>query len=87
VRFHELHAEQAVEVTSLAPHGAASEAGLRQGDLIAAINDEAVTHVDDLYHFLTDWPPGERLTLTVLRRIRKLTFSVRPADAGAAMQP
>jgi len=83
VRFHELRAEQAVEVMSLAPQGAASEAGLRQGDLIVAINDEAVTHVDDLYRFLTDWPPGEMLTLTILRRTSKLTLSVQPSDAGA----
>jgi len=61
---------------------AASRGGLREGDLIVAINDQAVTHVDDLYRFLCGWPPGK--TLTVLRRAKKLNLIVRLTEAGAA---
>ena len=87
VRYHELDAEFAVEVTSLPAQSAARRAGLREGDLIAAINHHAVTNVDDLYRFLSGWPPGKRLTLTVLRRAQKLTLSVQPTEAGAPAPP
>ncbi len=76
----QLGTDHAVEVTSLDPQGAASQAGVREGDLIVAINAEAVAHVDDLYRFLSEWPPGK--TLTLLRRANKVQLEVRPADAG-----
>ncbi len=86
VRFHELGAEHAVEVTALDEGGPAGRAGLREGDLVVAINAQSVAHVDDLYRFLSDWPPGDPVTLTVLRRTSKLQIGVRPTDAGGGDQ-
>lgn len=85
-RFHALGTEHAVEVASLDKDGPAGRAGLREGDLVVAINAQAVAHMDDLYRFLSDWPPGEHLTLSVLRRAKKLQLSVQPTDAGARPQ-
>jgi S1-C subfamily serine protease len=31
---------------------------LRQGDLIAGVNEQPVRSVDNLYRFLSGWPPG-----------------------------
>ena len=80
VRYHELGAESAVEVYSLDAEGPASRAGLRRGDLIVAINGQVIANVDDLYRFLSEWPAGEALSLTVLRHSRKLAITSLPTE-------
>jgi S1-C subfamily serine protease len=81
VRFHGLVADHAVEVASLDRAGAAARAGLRRGDLIVGINEQPVRSVDDLYRFLSEWPPGEELSLTVLRHAKKVTLKAMPTWA------
>jgi S1-C subfamily serine protease len=80
VRFHELSAESAVEVYSLDTDGPAARAGLQRGDLLVAINGQVITNVDELYRFLSEWPAGESLTLTVLRHARKITLTSVPTE-------
>jgi S1-C subfamily serine protease len=80
VRFHELTAESAVEVYSLDTAGPAHDAGLHRGDLIVAINGQSIGSVDDLYRFLSEWPAGQTLVLTVLRHTRKLTLTAAPTE-------
>jgi S1-C subfamily serine protease len=80
VRYHALSAESAVEVYSLDADGPAARAGLRRGDLIVAINGQVIANVDDLYRFLSEWPAGEALSLTVLRHTRKLTLTSVPTE-------
>jgi len=80
VRYHELSAESAVEVYSLDGDGPAARAGLRRGDLIVAINAQVIANVDDLYRFLSEWPAGEAVSLTVLRHTRKLTIASMPTE-------
>jgi len=80
VRYHELSAESAVEVYSLDADGPAARAGLRRGDFIVAINGQVTTNVDDLYRFLSEWPAGEALSLTVVRHTRKLTITSVPTE-------
>ena len=82
VRFHGLTTTQAVEVVHVQPGGPASEAGVMLGDLIVGIGDAAVSSVDDLHRFLTEWPPARPLMLTLLRRTEKLRLSVVPAEAA-----
>ncbi|MDD1671454.1 MAG: PDZ domain-containing protein [Methanomicrobiales archaeon] len=71
-----------VEVISLEPGSPAAEAGIKAGDLILAINQSRVECVDDLHHFLAEWPVGMKVTLTVLRKTVMQTFNVIPAEAG-----
>jgi S1-C subfamily serine protease len=82
VRHHELGTGSAVQVASQDPDGPAARAGVRAGDRIVAINEQAVGSVDDLYRFLSDWPPGSEVTLTVLRRSKKIRLAVVPTAAG-----
>lgn len=80
VRYHDLNADQAVEIHSLDAAGPAARAGLHRGDWIVAINGQSVEDVDDLYRFLSEWPAGKELSLTVLRHTQKLTLSALPTE-------
>jgi S1-C subfamily serine protease len=83
VRFHGLAESQAVEVHSVESRGPAQAAGLRQGDLIVAINGKAVRTVDDLHRFLSDWPIGQAAELTVVRGKELTRLAIKPAEAAA----
>jgi S1-C subfamily serine protease len=81
VRFHNLSDDYAVEAISVDPRGPAAQAGLREGDLIVAINNEPLSSVDDLHRFLAEWPIGEPVVLSLIRGLERLELRVRPAEA------
>jgi len=81
IRFHKLAKSQAVEVGGIEPSGPSSRSGLRTGDLIVAIQKQAVTSVDDMYRILGEWPVGEELTLSVVRGKDRLEFRIVPTEA------
>jgi Do/DeqQ family serine protease len=66
-----------VYVAQVVPGGAAAAAGLREGDVIVAINGEPVTTVNDLRIRTSSTPPGSEVTLTVLRGGREQQIKVR----------
>ena len=63
---HDLLSETGVEVVEVSDGGAAEKSGVRQGDLIVAINDRIVTSVDDIHRLLTAIPVSTPLQLTIL---------------------
>lgn len=81
-RQYELPSAQAVEVIAIDPQGPAAQAGVNQGDLIVAIEGQAVNSVDDLHRFLAGWPIGNSLTLTVLRGVTRLDLRLAPNEAA-----
>ncbi len=81
VRFFKLSSDQAVEIISVDPRGPAGKAGIQEGDFIIAMNEHSTTSVDDLHHFLSEWPIGEPVKLTLLRGTEQRTISVVPAEA------
>ena len=81
VRFHNLANERAVEVVSAEPNGPARQAGLREGDLVVAINEQAVTSIDDLHRFLAEWPINGPVTLTIIRGQERLVVEAVPTEA------
>ncbi len=83
VRFHGLKKNYAVEVMSVETSGPAGRAGLRQGDLIVAVNGEAVQSVDDLHRFLSDWPIGRSAQVEILRGMALQTLGIVPREAPA----
>jgi S1-C subfamily serine protease len=80
VRFHDLPNEGAVFVASVEPQSPADRAGVRPGDLIVALDAQAVTRVDDLHRLLTEGRVGVTTRLTVLRDLNKVLIDVVPTD-------
>ncbi|MGA2695502.1 MAG: trypsin-like peptidase domain-containing protein [Terriglobales bacterium] len=81
VRFYDLPRETGVVVMAITPGGAAQRAGVREGDVIIALDNKPVAGVDDLHRLLTDAHVGMSSKLTVLRRTEKLDLYVLPEEA------
>ena len=79
-RAHQLPTLQAVEIVAVEARGPASRAGLREGDLLVAVNGRPVGTVDDVHHMLVACPIGEPLTVTVLRGAARFDLAVTPAE-------
>jgi len=67
---------QGVLVSQVITGSAASEAGLKAGDVVIAIADESITSVSDVHDALGNYKPGETLSLSVLRDRQKESFQV-----------
>ncbi|MBS1849619.1 MAG: trypsin-like peptidase domain-containing protein [Acidobacteria bacterium] len=81
VRFYDLPQDSGVVVTFVTEGSPAKKAGLREGDIITALDSKPVAGVDDLHRLLTDARVGVVSTLTVLRRTEKLELRVVPQEA------
>jgi S1-C subfamily serine protease len=57
------------------------KAGLREGDVIVALDGKPVAGVDDLHRLLTDARVGVSNSLTVLRWTEKLNLAVVPEES------
>ncbi|MFQ5962244.1 MAG: S1C family serine protease [Candidatus Methylomirabilales bacterium] len=79
-REFELRAASAVEVVSMEEKGPAYRAGLREGDLIVAVNGQDVASVDDIHRLMTGWSAGSVLGLTIVRNGEKLQLQVIPDE-------
>jgi S1-C subfamily serine protease len=67
-RYANITQPSGVRVMRVADKSPAEEAGLRSGDLIVAIDGEAVTGVDDLLRLLNHERVGREVKITLLRR-------------------
>ena len=76
VRALGLASRHAVEVLSRESSGPAAASDLRAGDLIVAINGEAVDGTDALHRLLARVAPGSELTLQVVRRTQLLQVAL-----------
>jgi S1-C subfamily serine protease len=81
VRFYDLPKETGVVVISVEENSPAKRAGLREGDVIVALEGHPVAGVDDLHRVLTDVRVGVSCSLTVLRWTDKLELKVVPEEA------
>ena len=81
VRFYDLPQESGVVVLAATEGSPAQRAGLREGDVIVAMDGKPVAGVDDLHRLLTDARVGVSCVLTVLRRTEKLEQKVVPEEA------
>jgi serine protease Do len=75
-------------VQSVVPRGPAAKAGVEAGDLVVALNGKPVESASDLTRNVALVPPGESVSVTVLRKgdKKQLSFKVaqRPEDEGVA---
>jgi S1-C subfamily serine protease len=84
VRRHlELLQEAGVEVMSVEPEGPAAKGGVRDGDIVLALDGRPVQSVDDVHRTLTEWPVGKPLPLALVRRTERLDIVALPTEARA----
>jgi len=81
VRFYDLPRETGALVLSVEDESPAKRGGLREGDVIVALEGQAVAGVDDLHRLLTEVRVGVSCSLTVLRWTEKLELKVVPEEA------
>jgi S1-C subfamily serine protease len=81
VRFYNLPQETGVVVISVTAGSPGQKAGLREGDVIVALDGKPVAGVDDLHRLLTDARVGVSSSLTVLRWTEKLELPVVPEES------
>lgn len=82
VRFHDLPVESAIAVVSVESGSPAERAGLRQSDLVVALDGKQIAGVDDLHRLLTETQVGARSHLTVIRGPQKLEMAIVPEEAA-----
>ncbi len=82
VRFYDLPNETGAMVLSVEENSPAKRAGLREGDIIVALERQPVAGVDDLHRLLTDVRVGVSNTVEVLRGTEKLQLRIAPEEAN-----
>ena len=80
VRFYDLPKETGAVVVSVEDKSPAKRAGVREGDVIVALEGHPVAGVDDLHRVLTDVRVGISCSLTVLRHTKKLELKIVPEE-------
>ena len=60
-------------IAQVTPDGPAAKAGLKQGDVVLAVNGERIGEMRRLPRVIADIPPGETIRLTVWRNGREQT--------------
>ena len=81
VRFYDLPKETGALVLSVEDGSPAKRGGLREGDIVVALEGQPVAGVDDLHRLLTEVRVGVSCVLTVLRYTEKLELRVVPEEA------
>ncbi len=79
-RANRLAVASGVFVVSVEPASPGSAVGLRDGDVIFALGDTAITGVDDLHRQLTEERIGVETTLAILRRGARRELRVVPSE-------
>jgi S1-C subfamily serine protease len=82
VRFFDLPKESGALVLSVEEKSPAYRAGVREGDVIVAVEGLPVAGVDDLHRVLTDVRVGVSCTLTLLRHTEKLELRIVPEESA-----
>ena len=83
VRFYNLPQESGVVVISVTAGSPGQKAGLREGDVIVALDGKPVAGVDDLHRLLTDARVGVNNPLTVLRWTESLSWRSCPKNRSS----
>jgi S1-C subfamily serine protease len=78
VKYFHLEASGSVEVLQVEKDGPADHAGIRTGDLMVRIGGSAVSSVDDLHRFLTEWPVSKPVDILLIRRLEMKCVQVIP---------
>jgi S1-C subfamily serine protease len=82
VRFYNLPSETGVLVVSVEKQSPAEKAGLREGDLIVAFNNQPIGSIHDLHKMLVSEQIGVPAKLLIIRHTEKLELTILPAESG-----
>lgn len=85
VRVHQL--EVGAEVLEIVPESPAEKSGLREGDLILAVDDDEVTLETPLVGLITDHEPSDTVTLTVERDGQEREIAVELGEWPVLEEP
>jgi S1-C subfamily serine protease len=86
-RFHNLNGEGGVRIASIEPGSPAAATDLRDGDIIVAIEQDAVSGIDDLHRWLTGDRTGQPMRVVALRGTERIERVVTPVEKPATMRP
>jgi S1-C subfamily serine protease len=81
VRYYDLAVESGILIVSFEANSPARKAGLREGDIIVAFDDQPIAGIDDLHKLLTEDRIGHRSSLSIIRNTDKLTLDVVPEES------
>jgi S1-C subfamily serine protease len=79
-RYHRLVQETGVLVAGTEPDSPAARAGLLEGDVVLALDDEPTPAVDALHKLLTADRIGERSIVTFLRGVELRRHAIVPLE-------
>lgn len=79
-RYYHLEQESGVRVAQLDPNGPAQKAGLQKEDVVIGLANHPMKGVDDLQHFLTDWPVGIPAEAQLLRGTNLIKRTIIPGE-------
>jgi S1-C subfamily serine protease len=82
VRRHELADRRGLLIVTVEPGSPAETAGLREGDLLVAFEEQPVRGIDDLHRLLTLIDLRRSYRLTLIRKSEKLQPIVLPIEAA-----
>src|SRR5205807_9627358 len=81
IRFYNLPLETGVLVVSVEKESPAQRAGLREGDLIIAFNEQPMGSIHELHKMLMGEQIGVEAKLLVIRHTEKLVLAITPAES------
>ncbi|MFO1447591.1 MAG: trypsin-like peptidase domain-containing protein [Opitutaceae bacterium] len=84
VHTYRLHQDTGVLIIGLDAHSPATRAGLREGDILIALDQTATPRVEHLHKLLTGDRIGETAMATVLRGVERLRIPIIPREMEPA---
>jgi S1-C subfamily serine protease len=79
-RYYHLDQDAGVRIAHVDPNGPAHQAGLKKEDILVSLANHAIRAIDDLQHFLTDWPVGIPAEAQVLRGTELVKRTILPTE-------
>ena len=80
IRFYSLPRDTGVLVISVEKQSPAIQAGLREGDIIIAFNEQPVASIHELHRLLVAEQIGAAAKITLIRHTEKIDLSISPDE-------
>jgi S1-C subfamily serine protease len=80
-RYLGLLQSSGVEIMSVSDGGPAARAGLRDGDILTALETQVISSLDEVQRFLGTWPIGRPIEAYFIRRTERRRVTLTPGEA------